>query len=121
MATFLPQHAPNLIETNSDRSSISPNSSSPSPNGTKKTDFRMNPLTGGYYLSPNQYQEMMQTYMQNLLIAAQSSNNISNVSHLDTTLNESNPFLLSPTQSASFNQAHRSDFVEGLFLKKYTG
>lgn len=97
MATFLPQHAPNLIDTN-DRSSISPNSSSSSPNdpyllqsngSAQKAEFRMNPLTGGYFVSPNQYQEMMQTYMQNLLIVAQSSNSPSrelknNVCYIET-------------------------------------
>lgn len=87
MAKFLPQNTPNLTDTSNDRSSISPNSASPSPNdpyliqtngSAHKTDFRMNPLTGGYYLAPDQYQEMMQTYMQNLIIAAQSSNTPSN-------------------------------------------
>jgi hypothetical protein len=79
MAPFLPQHGhPPTADTNSDRSSLSPNSPSPSPNdpylqGAQKSEFRMNPLTGGYFLSPNQYQEMLQ-YMQNLMIAGQEGN-----------------------------------------------
>jgi hypothetical protein len=90
MAPFLPQHGPNLTDANSDRSSISPNSS-PSPNDPylmqqqKSADFRLNPLTGGYYLAPNQYQEMMmQHYMQNLMIAAQSNNQVNDLKNVCT-------------------------------------
>lgn len=71
MAPFLPQqhgHLPTTTDTNSDRSSLSPSSSSSSPNDPHllqqrmggKTEFRMNPLTGGYFLSPSQYHEMVQ-------------------------------------------------------------
>ena len=35
-----------------------------------EANFRMNPFTGGYYLAPSQYQEMMQQYLQSLLHAA---------------------------------------------------
>uniref|UniRef100_A0A914YDX4 Uncharacterized protein n=1 Tax=Panagrolaimus superbus TaxID=310955 RepID=A0A914YDX4_9BILA len=34
------------------------------------TDFRMNPFTGGFFLPPNQYQEMMQQYLQTLMLQA---------------------------------------------------
>lgn len=34
------------------------------------SDFRMNPFTGGFFLPPNQYQEMMQQYLQTLMLQA---------------------------------------------------
>lgn len=43
-------------------------------NGGGSTDFRMNPFTGGFFLPPNQYQEMMQQYLQTLML--QAGNNI---------------------------------------------
>uniref|UniRef100_A0A914BYT2 Uncharacterized protein n=1 Tax=Acrobeloides nanus TaxID=290746 RepID=A0A914BYT2_9BILA len=49
-------------------SSTPPTNTSPFP-GVDHADYRMNPFTGGYYLSPSQYQEMMQQYMQNLMLA----------------------------------------------------
>ncbi|KAI6234463.1 hypothetical protein M3Y99_00797700 [Aphelenchoides fujianensis] len=68
MAPFMPQQPVGL----DGRTSISP-TSSPSPNdlnGVPRADFRVNPLTGGYFLSPAQYQQMMQDYMQLMMSAS---------------------------------------------------
>lgn len=65
---FMPQQPAGL----DGRTSISP-TSSPSPNdlnGVPRSDFRVNPLTGGYFLSPAQYQQMMQEYMQLMMSAS---------------------------------------------------
>ncbi|KAH7730147.1 hypothetical protein AAVH_02639 [Aphelenchoides avenae] len=81
MAPFLPQQlnnaAPGSVIAGSGVSSptTSPppaavvGQQSPFP-GLDGTEFRMNPLTGGYFLAPSQYQEMMQQYMQSLMVAA---------------------------------------------------
>ncbi|KAI6179531.1 Protein lin-10 [Aphelenchoides besseyi] len=71
MAPFMPQQPVEL----DGRSSISP-TSSPSPhdlNGVPRNEFRVNPLTGGYFLSPAQYQQMMQDHFMNLMISASTA------------------------------------------------
>lgn len=40
---------------------------------TSGAEFRVNPITGGYFLSPNQYQEMMQQYVHGLARLAASN------------------------------------------------
>uniref|UniRef100_A0A1I7RL72 PDZ domain-containing protein n=1 Tax=Bursaphelenchus xylophilus TaxID=6326 RepID=A0A1I7RL72_BURXY len=91
MAPFLPQQ-PNGVYQSS-----SPQMNGQMPSGQEKTEFRVNPLTGGYFLSPQQYQEMMQQYMHGLLVAASQGQQVDpNMGDMNT----ANPFFPSSHMTA---------------------
>ncbi|KAI1721832.1 phosphotyrosine interaction domain (PTB/PID) domain-containing protein [Ditylenchus destructor] len=78
MAPFMPQNAstqPSPYQSEcfdgngSSPPSVTPEAALP----TSGAEFRINPLTGGYFLSPGQYQEMMQQYVQSLMLAASAA------------------------------------------------
>lgn len=78
MAPFMPQnettqplpYQPECFDGNgSSPPSVTPEAALP----TSGAEFRVNPLTGGYFLSPGQYQEMMQQYVQSLMLAASAA------------------------------------------------
>ncbi|KAI6222022.1 Protein lin-10 [Aphelenchoides besseyi] len=112
MAPFMPQQP---VEIDG-RSSISP-TSSPSPhdlNGVPRNEFRVNPLTGGYFLSPAQYQQMMQDHFMNLMISASTADSSGVQKPKDLTAMTTNPNMSDlltngSAFSAPMNQTLRSN------------